>query len=42
LERFIKEVKRRSKVIEDMPSPEATARVLYLVAVEMNERKVGG
>jgi len=38
LERFIKEVKRRSNVIEVMPSPEATARVLYLVDVEMNDR----
>jgi len=38
LERFIKEVKRRTKVIEVFPHPDATGKVLYLVASEMNER----
>lgn len=38
LERFIKEVKRRTKVIEVFPHPDATAKVMYLVAGEMNER----
>lgn len=38
LERFIKEVKRRTKVIEVFPHAEATEKVLYLVASEMNER----
>lgn len=38
LERFIKEVKRRTKVIEVFPNPGATAKVLYLVSSEMNER----
>ena len=37
-ERFIKEVKRRTKVIELFPHPDATAKVMYLVASEMNER----
>jgi len=38
LERFIKEVKRRSKVIEVFPDAQATSKVLYLVSLEMNER----
>lgn len=38
LERFIKEVKRRTKVIEVFPHPDATGKVMYLVASEMNER----
>ena len=38
LARFIKEVKRRTKVIEVFPNPDATGKVLYLVASEMNER----
>jgi putative transposase len=38
LERFIKEVKRRTKVIEIFPCPDATGKVMYLVASEMNER----
>lgn len=38
LEWFIKEVKRRTKVIEVFPHPDATGKVLYLVASEMNER----
>lgn len=41
LERFIKEVKRRTKVIEAFPHPDATGKVLYLVASEMNERYKG-
>ena len=46
LERFIKEVKRRSKVVEVFPKPVSAEKVLYLVAIEMNEsykkRKVKG
>lgn len=46
LERFIKEVKRRSKVIEVFPKPESAEKIVYLVAMEMNEsyrrRKVKG
>ncbi len=38
LERFIKEVKRRTKVIEVFPHPDATGKILYLVASEINER----
>jgi transposase-like protein len=38
LEQFIKEVKRRTKVIEVFPHPEAVGKVMYLVASEMNER----
>ncbi len=38
LERFIKEVKRRTKVIEVFPHAEASEKVLYLVASEMNEK----
>ncbi len=38
LERFIKEVKRRSKVIEVFPEPEAASKILYLVSCEMNEK----
>ena len=38
LERFIKEVRRRAKVIEVFPHPDATGKVMYLVAAEMNER----
>ena len=46
VERFIKEVKRRSKVVEVFPKPVSAEKVVYLVAVEMNEsyrrRKVKG
>ncbi len=42
LERFIKEVKRRTKVIEVFPDPEACSKVVYLVAQEMNEKYTGG
>ncbi len=38
LERFIKEVKRRTKVIEVFSDPEACSKVVYLVAQEMNEK----
>lgn len=38
LERFIKEVKRRTKVIKVFSHPDATRKVLYLVASAMNER----
>lgn len=38
LERFIKEVKRRSKVIEVFPGPGSCHKVLYLVAQEMDEK----
>jgi len=38
LERFIKEVKRRSKVIEAFPGPDACQKVLYLVAQDMDDR----
>ena len=38
LERFIKEVKRRSKVIEVFPAPDTCSKVVYLVAREMNDR----
>ena len=38
LERFIKEVKRRSKVIEVFPAPDACSKIVYLVTQEMNEK----
>lgn len=38
LERFFKEVKRRSKVIEVFPGQVSAEKVLYLVIKEMNER----
>jgi transposase-like protein len=38
LEQFIKEGKRRTKVIEVCPYPDATGKAMYLVASEMNER----
>ena len=38
LERFIKEVKRRVKVIEFFPHPPSCAKILYLVSEEMNEK----
>ncbi len=38
LERFFKEVKRRSKVIEVFPGQVSGEKVLYLVIKEMNER----
>ncbi len=38
LERFIKEVKTRTRLIEVFPHPDATGKVMYLVASEMNER----
>ncbi|MEM4706889.1 MAG: transposase, partial [Candidatus Methanomethylicaceae archaeon] len=37
-ERFFKEVKRRSKVIEVFPGQVSAEKVLYLVIKEMNER----
>jgi transposase-like protein len=37
LERFMKELKRRSKVTEVFPGPDACAKVLHLVAQEVNE-----
>jgi len=44
LERFIKEVKRRTKVIEVFPTELSVDKVVYLVVEEMNasyeERKV--
>ena len=46
VERFIKEVKRRSKVVEVFPKPVSAEKVVYLVAIEMDEsyrkRKVKG
>jgi len=41
LERFIKEVKRRTKVIEVFPDENSLEKVLYLVSVNMNERYKG-
>ncbi|GEM_PF-6625719 len=38
LERFIKEVKRRIRVIEVFPAPDACTRVIYLVTQEVNEK----
>ena len=38
LERFIKEVKRRTKVIEAFPAPDACSKVIYLISQEMNEK----
>lgn len=38
IERCIKEVKRRSKVIEVFPDPQAGAKLLYLVFIERNEK----
>jgi transposase-like protein len=38
LERFIKEVQRRTKVIEVCPCPDATGKTMYLVVSEMSER----
>ncbi len=37
LERFFKEVKRRSKVIEAFPGQVSVEKVMYLVIEEMNE-----
>ncbi len=37
-ERFIKEVKRRVKVIEVFPSEGSVEKIVYLVVEEMNER----
>ncbi len=37
-ERFIKEVKRRVKVIEVFPSDGSVEKIVYLVVEEMNER----
>lgn len=36
--RFIKEVKIRTKVIEVCPHPDATGKVMYPVASQINER----
>lgn len=38
LERFIKEVKRRAKVIEVFPDKVSVDKIVYLVVDEMNER----
>jgi hypothetical protein len=38
LERFIKKVRRRTRVIEVFPHPDATGKVMCLGASEMNER----
>lgn len=38
LERFIKEVKRRAKVIEVFPDDQAIEKVVYFVVEEMNEK----
>lgn len=38
IERCIKEVKRRSKVIEVFPDPQAIGKLLYLVCIERNEQ----
>jgi len=38
LERFIKEVKRRTKIIEVFPNDNLVEKILYLVSVNMNER----
>ena len=38
LERFIKEVKRRTKVIEVFPDDTSAEKILYLVATEMNDK----
>lgn len=38
LERFIKEIKRRAKVIEASPHPLSAEKIVFLVTVEMNER----
>ena len=38
LERLIKEVKRRVKVIEVFSTPESAYKIIYLVLAEMNER----
>ncbi len=37
-ERFIKEVKRRAKVIEVFPSDGSVEKIVYLVVEEMKER----
>lgn len=41
LRQFIKEVERRTKVIEVFPHPNATRKVSYLVASEMNKSYKG-
>ena len=38
LERLIKEVKRRVKVIEVFSTPESAYKIIYFVLAEMNER----
>ena len=38
LERLMKEIKRRVKVIEVFSTPESAYKVIYLVLAEMNER----
>ena len=38
LERFMKEVRRRAKVIEIFPQEDAASKILYIVSKEMNER----
>ncbi len=41
-ERFIKEVKRRVKVIEVFPSEGSVEKIVYLVVKEMNEKYRSG
>ena len=41
LERLIKELKRRTKVVEIFCGPEALEKLVYLVLVQENERLLG-
>ena len=41
LERLIKELKRRTKVVEVFCGPEALEKLVYLVLVQENERLLG-
>ena len=38
MERFIKEIRKRSEVLVAFPSPDAPAKNIYFMALEMNER----
>ena len=38
VERFIKEVKRRTKVIEVFPNVDSAEKIVYLVSIEMNDK----
>jgi len=38
VERFIKEVKRRTKVIEVFPQVNSAEKIMYLVSIDMNEK----